>query len=598
MGTGAYWAIAITTALVVIGGSLLGVAYFQPQPLVRLLSRHYGDEVIFYADNVDPTNKVVALTIDDGPSTETEEILDILAQYGAHATFFLIGRNIERTPRAPEILDRMLAEGNELGNHMWRDEPSINLEPVEFERQLLQVDRMINSTYTGRQKHWHRKLFRPGSGFFNRDMIKTIQRNDYTMCLGNVYPHDPFIKNHNVNSWYVTATVTPGSVIILHDREHTLPALRTILPRLIADGYNITTISKLLEVSQKEKQQIPISAIESSKTKFKSSTSKKQRTITGETRSLEFTSISSTTKPQEQVFPMKQSVIGYQESFEKEGKEPKVYMDKVKALSSSFGSKITRKLIQKIEGENLGSLDQEKTKKMAEKAQNKLVEDVQEDTTADLPRFNGDTTEVKEAYPIEDLLPQAVYFALEPQAYIGYAKDITTIPDDMPQYFQTRIIRVLGGDKASAHDKDDDDVEHECKIILYMYYLYIMIKESKSREIVQALDKAGIPKDVSKHMLNTFAFMVSKNRYNVSRECKSVLLNYIAILSLHIENFIVMESTIAKLASILYVDDSTLEKHYTRIGCKIVKSSGEKGFKLTVPLKHPELARTKNDRKK
>ena len=57
----------------------------------------------------------IALTFDDGPHPEyTAEILDILAEYGIRATFFVIGENVDLYP---EVLQRTIAEGHEIGNH-------------------------------------------------------------------------------------------------------------------------------------------------------------------------------------------------------------------------------------------------------------------------------------------------------------------------------------------------------------------------------------------------------------------------------------------------------------------------------------------------
>src|ERR1022692_905272 len=65
---------------------------------------------------VSPAAPRVAITFDDGPSETTPQVLDLLAEYGAHATFFLVGMN---TLRLPEVARRVLREGHEVGNHTW-----------------------------------------------------------------------------------------------------------------------------------------------------------------------------------------------------------------------------------------------------------------------------------------------------------------------------------------------------------------------------------------------------------------------------------------------------------------------------------------------
>jgi len=63
-----------------------------------------------------PPDKVLYLTFDDGPSAYTQEILDLLAQYDAKATFFVIGRAADRQP---ELIEAIYAAGHGLGNHTY-----------------------------------------------------------------------------------------------------------------------------------------------------------------------------------------------------------------------------------------------------------------------------------------------------------------------------------------------------------------------------------------------------------------------------------------------------------------------------------------------
>ncbi len=67
--------------------------------------------------SADKGKKVIALTFDDGPDPEdTPKILDLLKQYHAHATFFVVGNKVVRNP---DILKREAAEGHELANHTY-----------------------------------------------------------------------------------------------------------------------------------------------------------------------------------------------------------------------------------------------------------------------------------------------------------------------------------------------------------------------------------------------------------------------------------------------------------------------------------------------
>jgi peptidoglycan/xylan/chitin deacetylase (PgdA/CDA1 family) len=232
--------IAIILGSLILLFLLIGILIFlEPEWVVARL-RKRSPSVLYSIDTLEP---VVALTVDDGPDpVQTHKILDILGQYDAHATFFLIS---SRIPGNEEIVQRMLEEGHEIANHLVYDEPSIRLAPDEFERQLLEADQVLSQFG---ETIW----LRPGSGWYNNGMLDIIRENGYQCALGSVYPFDPqigstwFIKN------YVLWKVNPGEVIVLHDYgargRRTAEALATILPELQERGYSVVTLSDLDEV--------------------------------------------------------------------------------------------------------------------------------------------------------------------------------------------------------------------------------------------------------------------------------------------------------------------------------------------------------------
>ncbi len=94
--------------------------YKPPGFIINWFQRRFP-QVLFH---VATTRKVVALTIDDAPTQYTRQILEILRDNGASATFFTIGGQV--SGREDILLD-ILRSGSELGNHAMHDEPSINL---------------------------------------------------------------------------------------------------------------------------------------------------------------------------------------------------------------------------------------------------------------------------------------------------------------------------------------------------------------------------------------------------------------------------------------------------------------------------------------
>ncbi|ORX99666.1 polysaccharide deacetylase [Basidiobolus meristosporus CBS 931.73] len=232
------------------------VAYFQPRLAVQLLSSRFPSVYFHFPTLFENSPPVVALTIDDAVSANTPKILNILNRYSAKATFFVIGSNVveyrERQADGEEdLLRRILKGGHELGNHMWRDEPSINLSPGAFKSQLQAVDDIVEGAYqTSRRMKW----FRPGSGWFNSDMLATLDSYGYRLALGDIYPHDPLITSSRMNSWYVLKRVHSGGIIILHDRNHTLQTLEAILPALQLRGYKVVTLSEMVAMHEAKKR--------------------------------------------------------------------------------------------------------------------------------------------------------------------------------------------------------------------------------------------------------------------------------------------------------------------------------------------------------
>lgn len=227
--------LAITTpTLLIIFGALV---WLHPEWLITRLRRSSPD-VLYSVETAQP---IVALTIDDGPDAEdSQKILQVLDEYNAHATFFIITDYIAGNE---DILRRMVAEGHELGNHLTVDEPSIQLPLETFEAKLLQADRIL-SRYA--EMHW----LRPGSGWYNDEMLAVIAENNYQCVLGSVYPYDPQINIHWFSAYYVLWKIKPGAVIILHDHgtrgARTARALEIILPALASRGYQVVTLSELV----------------------------------------------------------------------------------------------------------------------------------------------------------------------------------------------------------------------------------------------------------------------------------------------------------------------------------------------------------------
>jgi peptidoglycan/xylan/chitin deacetylase (PgdA/CDA1 family) len=223
------------------------IIYKPPHVLIRYFASRWPD-VLWH---VPITSKTIALTIDDAPSGYTREILDVLQENGAHATFFVIGGQVSGREG---VLKEIVEGGSELGNHAMHDEPSRALSMQQLEAELVEVEGYINATYTSlNTPRPANRFFRPGSGFFSETMRGKVGAMGFKMVLGSVYPHDAQIGYARVNARHVLSMVRPGSIIICHDRRSwTAPMLRLVLPELKKRGYTVTTVSGLLDVRRHE----------------------------------------------------------------------------------------------------------------------------------------------------------------------------------------------------------------------------------------------------------------------------------------------------------------------------------------------------------
>lgn len=216
--------------------------YKPPKALIGYLRQKYPD-VLF---EVTTDEKVVALSLDDAPSAHTGEIMDVLKEHGAHATFFVIGAQADGRQ---ETLQSLIREGHELANHGMHDEPANKLGMDELERQVGEVKAKLVAAYEAEGKTLPNNYYRPGSGFFNYKMRDMLGNRGYRITLGSVYPHDPQIPYPKRNAKHILSMVHPGAIVICHDRrEWTAPMLRMILPELKEKGYKIVTISDLVKM--------------------------------------------------------------------------------------------------------------------------------------------------------------------------------------------------------------------------------------------------------------------------------------------------------------------------------------------------------------
>ena len=185
----------------------------------------------------------IALTFDDGPNEKlTPRLLDLLAQHHMHATFFVIGEN---AVQHPEILQRAVREGHEIGNHTWSHPNLAKMSEENVRSQIKRTEETITGAIGSRPT-----LFRPPYGSLTaREKHFIHDELGYEIILWEVDPLDWKEPGPNIVSSRILKETRPGSIVLSHDiHAQTIQAMPATLTELEAKGFKCVTVSELLKM--------------------------------------------------------------------------------------------------------------------------------------------------------------------------------------------------------------------------------------------------------------------------------------------------------------------------------------------------------------
>lgn len=202
------------------------------------------DKIIMPSD-IDPSKPMVALTFDDGPgyadknnNITTKQILDVLEKYGARATFFMCGSRINGSNE--DLLKRELELGCELGNHTY--------DHTHYGKKVTAEDISKCSEKIKDASGQYPTVFRCPGGIMSNEIQKECKKENLPIVYWSVDTED--WKSKDVKSVFKNATnkVYDGSIILMHDiYPSTVQAVEKIVPKLIKDGYQLVTVSEMIE---------------------------------------------------------------------------------------------------------------------------------------------------------------------------------------------------------------------------------------------------------------------------------------------------------------------------------------------------------------
>lgn len=196
-----------------------------------------GESGVMDLSMQDMAKKKVALTFDDGPNANhTGALLDGLKERGVHATFFLLGSQVEKSP---ELVERMYEDGHLLGNHSYEH---VNLSSLSDKAAITQVDLANEAIYqiTGEYPEYIRPPY--GCWKSNLDYQTTMIE-----VLWNVDPLDWKTDSVKTIVKRVLKEVEEDDIILLHDAsESSVEAALQIIDKLEKKGYVFVTVDEIL----------------------------------------------------------------------------------------------------------------------------------------------------------------------------------------------------------------------------------------------------------------------------------------------------------------------------------------------------------------
>ena len=232
----------VAAATLLAAGAVAGAAAFMPHnpALGRALWRGPADR------------PRAALTFDDGPSPSTPDVLDALAAEGVRATFFVLGRQVERHP---DVVRRIVAEGHQLANHGYDHGILIFRGAAHVADQLTRTERAVERAAGPDAMS---RLFRAPHGFRGPATALGARRAGYRMAAWTRGVFDSAEPGAATIARRASTALAPGTILLLHDadgwapgrpRHQTAEALPEICRAARARDLELVTLTELVGAS-------------------------------------------------------------------------------------------------------------------------------------------------------------------------------------------------------------------------------------------------------------------------------------------------------------------------------------------------------------
>ena len=196
--------------------------------------------VVYHGDR---TVKKIAITVDDGWEMDKVRMIhELSVQYDFPITWFMVGSLIK--PEDKALWDEIIAHGSEIGNHTWKHSRLLKFSLSNGKTQIVETQERIDEVLG---YHYPLRLMRPPYGEFKnaeKNFLPIFHQNGVEkVVLWDVSQTDPYQAIKDVQN---------GSILLYHTRQADYECLQVLVPMLLAEGYQLVTVSELLELEPLE----------------------------------------------------------------------------------------------------------------------------------------------------------------------------------------------------------------------------------------------------------------------------------------------------------------------------------------------------------
>lgn len=209
--------------------------------IVGHFSMRWNFHLKAFVGNKNETQKIVAITFDDGPNAVfTPDVLSLLEKFEATATFFCIGQNVIRHP---ELIKEAAEKGHTIANHSFSHSSTIDFNTTkgwlqEIEKTDAAIEKVLGAAPI---------IFRPPYGVTTPALARAIKITKHRVVGWNIRPFDTTLKNKKKLVKRITRQIKPGAIILLHDSHDRIPyILEHLLLFLRENNYKTVSINNMM----------------------------------------------------------------------------------------------------------------------------------------------------------------------------------------------------------------------------------------------------------------------------------------------------------------------------------------------------------------